>query len=277
MNRRVCFFLFLVLVISASFFSANAWAGEPVLNQNSIVDEGQRIKNVFLYGEDGVISGEVTDEVVVINGNLTLTRTARIHDRVFLIGGELNREPGAELGRGIFQVNLANENLNSLLLGLGTLALLELAKLFLALLIFLASLASLFMFKHRVARAKAMLGAKMFKTGLLGLFATIGLGLVFIALIVTVWGIPVAILLGIVLLILLPVGLGALNGMIGELLLKSFAWGQKPFYQVLIGSIFTVALFNFPVLGILWGVLVLIFTIGAFAASLLPENAGPNA
>jgi hypothetical protein len=275
MNRRLCFLL--ALVIAACFFSVKAWAAGPGFKQPSIVDEGQKIKNVFLYGEDGVISGEVTDEVVVINGNLTLTRTARIHDSVFLIGGELNREPGAELGRGIFQINLANENLNSLLLGLGTFALLELAKLFLALLIFLASLASLFMLKHRVARAKAMLETKMFKTGLLGLFAAIGLGLVFIALTVTVWGIPVAILLGILILILLPVGLGALNGMIGELLLKSFTWGQKPFYQVLIGSIFTVALFNFPVLGILWGALVLIFTIGAFAASLLPENAGPNA
>lgn len=275
MNRKVCFFL--VLVVLLSCFSVNAWAAEPILNQNKVVNEGQKVENVFLYSEDGIISGEVTDEVVVINGDLTLTKTARINDRVFLVGGKLTQEPGAVVGRGIYHINLANEKLNSLLLGVGAFALIELAKLFLGLLIFLASLASLFVLKTRVNRAKALLQTSMIKTGLLGLFATIGLGLVFTALTVTIWGIPVAILLGLVLLILLPVGLGALSAMLGGLLLKSFAWGEKPFYQVLIGSLFIVTLLNFPVFGILWGALLLIFAIGALAYSLLPGMVNYNA
>lgn len=269
MKRKGCFLL--VLVVLLSCFSVNAWATESIFNQNKVVNEGQKVENVFLYGENGIISGEVTDEVVVINGNLTLTSTARVKDMVFLVGGELTQEPGAEVGKGIFHINFANEKLNSLLLSAGAFALIELTRLFLALLTFLVSLASLFMLKNRVGKAKAMLQAKMLKVGLLGLFATIGLGLVVIALTVTIWGIPVAILLGLVLLILLPVGLGALSSIIGGLLLKSFAWGQKPFYQVLAGSLFIVALLNFPVLGILWGLLVLIFAIGGLASSFLPE------
>lgn len=274
MKRKVCFLL--VLLVLLSCFSVNAWATESIFNQDKVVNEGQKVENVFLYGEDGIISGVVTDEVVVINGNLTLTKTARVKDTVFLVGGKLIQEPGAEVGKGIFHFNFANENLNSLLLGVSAFGLIELAKLFLALLIFLVSLASLFVLKNRVRKAKTMLQAKMLKVGLLGLFATIGLGLVFIALTITIWGIPVVVLLGLVLLIFLPVGLGALSSIVGGLLLKSFAWGQKPFYQVLIGSLFIVALLNFPVLGILWGVLMLIFAIGALASSFLPEIVNSN-
>lgn len=274
MNRKGCFLL--VLVVLLSCFSVNAWADESIFSKNKVVNEGQKVENIFLYGEDGIISGEVTEEVVVINGDLNLTKTARIHDRVFLVGGKLTQEPGAKVGKGIYHINLANEK-SSLLLGVGAFALIELVKLFLALLIFLASLTSLFVLKNKVSKAKAMLQAKMLKTGLLGLFATIGLGLLFTALIVTIWGIPVAILLGLVLLILLPIGLGALSAMIGELLLRSFAWGEKPFYQVLIGSLFIVALLSFPVLGALWGVLILIFALGALATSLLPKKLDSNA
>lgn len=274
MIRKIWFLLLFVVLLN--FFSVGAWAAEPVFNQNKVVNEGQKVENVFLYGEDGIISGEVNDEVVVINGNLTLTKTARVKDMVFLIGGELTQEPGAEVRKGIFHLNFANENLNSLLLGAGAFILMEMAKLFLTLLTFLLSLASLFVFKNKVGKAKAMLQANMLKVGLLGMFATIGLGLVLIALTVTIWGIPAAVFLGLVILILLPVGLGALSFIIGGLLLKSFAWGQKPFYQVLIGSLFIVALLNFPVLGILWGVLVLIFAIGALASSLMPEKANSN-
>lgn len=271
----------LVVLVTLLFLSgthaAPASADEPFYQLNRVVQEGQRVENVFLYGEDGIIAGVVEDEVVVINGNLTLTKTARIRDRVFLIGGQLNQEQGAAVGKGIFHINLANENLNSLLLGAGAFVLLELAKLALALYVFLAGLISLFVLKNRVNRAKGALQSGTVKVGLLGFFGALGLGLVFLALVVTVWGIPLALLLGLLLLILLPVGLSALSLLAGELLLKNFAWGQKPFYQVLIGSLFLVALFNFPVLGVLWGILVLVFALGAVAASLLPGKGDHHA
>lgn len=275
MKRKICFLLILVVLLSC--FSFNAWAAESVFEHNKTVNEGQRVENVFLYGEDGIISGLVTDDVVVINGNLNLARTARVNGTVFLVGGKLTQEPGAQVGKGVFHINFANENFNSLLLGFCAFGLIELAKLLLAILIFLISLTSLFVFKNRVKKAKLMLQSNTQKVGLLGLFATIGLGLIFAALTVTIWGIPVAVLLGLILLILLSVGLGALSSVIGELLLKSFAWGQKPFYQVLIGSLFLVALLNFPALGMLWGILVFIFATGALASSLLPGKVNSDA
>ncbi|MDF9408891.1 MAG: hypothetical protein A4E52_01546 [Pelotomaculum sp. PtaB.Bin013] len=275
MKRRICFLLVLMALLSC--FSVNAFAVESVFEHSKTVNEGQRVENVFLYGEDGIISGFVTDDVVVINGNLNLTSTARVNGAVFLLGGELTQEPGAQVRKGFFHINLTNKNLNSLLLGVGAFGLIELAKMFLALLILLISLASLFVFKNRVKKAKLMLQSNTQKVGLMGLFATIGLGLIFAALTVTIWGIPVAVLLGLILLILLSVGLGALSSIIGELLLKSFDWGQKPYYQVLIGSLFLVAFLNFPALGILWGILVFIFATGALAASLLPGKVNSDA
>lgn len=270
MNRKIYFIL--ALVITLCCFSANAWAGETVIEHNKVVGEGQKVENVFLYGESGVISGDVTDEVVVINGDLTLTKTARIKDRIFLVGGRLTQEPGAVVGKGIYQINLSSGNLNSLLLGLGAFALIESARLFLGLLIFLASLASLYVLKNRVQRAKTFLQADILKTGLLGLFAAIGLTLVFLALTITIIGIPVAVLLGLALLILLPVGLGALSMTLGGLVLKSFPWGEKPFYQVLFGSLLIVTLLNFPVFGALWGAIIFIFAIGALASSFIPPR-----
>lgn len=270
MNRKMYFVL--ALAITLCCFSVNARAGETVVVHNNIVNERQKVENVFLYGENGIISGDVTDEVVVINGDLTLTKTARIKDRVFLVGGKLTQEPGAVVGKGIYQINLSSRNLNSLLLGVGAFALIELAKLFLGLLIFLASLVSLYVLKNRVHRAKTFLQAGIIKTGLLGLFATIGLTLVFMALTVTIIGIPVAILMGLALLILLPVGLGALSMTLGGLILKSFPWGEKQFYQVLFGSLFIVTLLNFPVFGVLWGAIILIFAIGALASSFIPQK-----
>ncbi|MFZ5597401.1 MAG: hypothetical protein ACOY31_10375 [Bacillota bacterium] len=271
MNRKM--YLVLALAILLTCFSAGARAEEAVPGHNNVVNEGQKVKNVFLYGENGIISGEVTDEVVVINGDLTLTGTARIKDRVFLLGGKLTQEPGAVVGEGIYQINLSSENLNSLLLGVGAYSLIELVKLFLGVLIFLTSLASLYALKNRVNRAKYFLQTNIIKTGLLGLFATIGLSLVFIALTVTIIGIPVAILMGLALLILLPVGLGALGITLGELLLKSFSWGEKQFYQVLFGSLFIVTLLNFPVLGVLWGAVILIIAVGALASSFISRGA----
>lgn len=268
MRQKVWLFLLVLLLISC--FSVNAWAAEPFYNLNQIVTEGQKVENVFLYGENGLISGEVADEVVVINGNLTLTKTARVKDRVFVVGGKLTQEPGATVGKGIFHINLDNKNLNSLLLGFGAFALIELGKLALALYVFLAGLIAYFAFKARVNRAQRLLQTNMLKTGLLGFFAAIGLGLIMLALTITVWGIPVAIFLVLLVLAVIPIGLGALNLMTGELLLKSFAWGQKPFYQMLIGSLFMVALFNFPVLGILWGLLILAFSLGAFSLGVMP-------
>jgi hypothetical protein len=268
MSRKI--WLLLLLLLFLSFFPGNVWAEQGLTNKTMIIFENQKVDNVFLYGKDGIISGEVTDEVVVINGNLTLTNTARIKDRIFLLGGELTQEPGAQVGKGIFHISLANENLNSLLLGVGAFIFIELMKLFLALFILSASLISAFLFKTRVNQTKVILQKSFIKTGLLGLLATLGLGLILVALTVTIIGIPIAVLLGIMLIFLLPIGLGALSLIVGELLLTGIAWGNKSFYQVLTGSLFIAALLNFPLLGVFWGIVIFVLALGSLAVSLLP-------
>jgi hypothetical protein len=268
MSRKMWLLIFLVLILT--IFSGNVYAKQNITKNTKILHEGQITRDVFLFGEDGVISGTVKDEVVVINGDLILTGTADIKDRVFIVGGKLTREPGAKVGEGIFHVNLKHQTLNSLLLGFGAFIAIELGKLCLGLLAILASVTALFLVKSRVNRAKAALQTNFIKTGLLGLLATIGSTMVVFALTITIWGIPVAILLGAIIIVLLSIGMGALSLIFGELLLRSFNLEQNSFIQVLVGSLFIVALSNFPVFGALWGIMVFIFAMGALALSLLP-------
>lgn len=274
MNRKIGFLLLLVLFLAG--FTGNAYAEKNIAKHTKVIHEGQITRDVFLFGEDGIISG-TTDEVVVINGNLTLTSTANIKDRVFIVGGKLTREPGAKVGEGVFHVNLRHETLNSLLLGLGAFIGIELGKLCLGVLIILASLTALLLVKTRVDRAKKALETNFMKTGLLGLLATIGSAMIFFALIVTIWGIPVAILLGTIIIALISIGMGALSLIFGELLLRSYSWGQKPYIQVFAGSISIVTLSNFPVFGAVWGIMVFVFALGALALSILPGRTDFNA
>ncbi|HEX3011575.1 MAG TPA: hypothetical protein VHQ70_05970 [Syntrophomonadaceae bacterium] len=251
---------------------SNAGAEQFQPKHIKVVHEGQKTNNVYLLGEDGIIAGTVKDEVVVINGNLTLTSTANVKDRVFIIGGKLIREPGAKIGKGIFHLNLGHDNLNSLLLGLGAFIAIELGKLFLTVLIIFASLAALFLVRNRINRARSALQRHFTKTGLLGLLAATGSGLIIMALMITIWGIPAAVILACAILIVLNIGVGALSLIVGAFLLKNYPWGQEPYIQVLIGSLFIAALLNFPVLGMLWGGLIFIFALGASALSILPER-----
>lgn len=268
MNRKLWFLVTLVFILAG--FSGSAAAAPNQDKHTKVVHEGQTTRDVFLLGEDGIISGTVTDEVVVIKGNLTLTSTADIKDRVFIIGGKLTREPGAKVGEGVFHVNLQQDTLNSLLLGVGAFMGLELGKLCLGILIIIGSLMSLLLVKTHVNRGKSALQTQFVKTGLLGMLAAVGLSFLIIALIITIWGIPAALLLGAIIIILQSIGIGALSLLIGELLLKNYIWGQKPATQVLVGSLCIISFLNFPVFGMLWGIIIFIFAMGALTVSFVP-------
>jgi len=268
MNRKICLMVFLLLILN--LFSTNVLAAQDLTNKTVVIYENQKVDNVFLFGKDGIISGEVNDEVIIINGNLTLTKTARIKDRIFILGGELTQEPGARVEKGIFYISLSNKDLNSILLGIAAFIIIEVGKLLLALFILFVSFLSALLLKSRIDKTKAILQKNFIKTGLLGLLAAIGLVSALIASMVTIIGIPIAILLGIIFIILLSIGLGPLSLIIGELLLKSFTWSNnKPTLQILIGSLFIISLLNFPILGIFWGLAIFSLAIGTLILSFL--------
>jgi hypothetical protein len=239
------------------------------------VDHHQRVEDFFLFGGDGTISGEV-GEAVVIMGDLTLTKTARVRDHVFVIGGRLRLEPGAQIDEGIVHIDAGERTLNSLVLGLGTFAGLELGKLALDVIIIVFCLLYFLLARKQVMAAKQILQDNFVKTGTLGLFASLGLVLILAALSITIIGIPVAAFLMLVVLLLLPVGLAALSLIFGEIVLTGTMPDQNPLLQTLAGALILVAFLSFPVLGLVWGGLVFIMSLGATASIIISHRSSPG-
>jgi hypothetical protein len=86
------------------------WAAMPMTNGNIVnfgdteVPLGFTVKNVLVIGGNAIIDGTINDEVVVINGNLTLKSTANVHDRAIVLGGNLVADDGAYIGKGVFRI-----------------------------------------------------------------------------------------------------------------------------------------------------------------------------
>lgn len=62
------------------------------------------VHNIVVVGGNLTIAGNVSDEVVVINGNAILKPTANIHDRIVVIGGDIKAEDGSTVGKGIYRI-----------------------------------------------------------------------------------------------------------------------------------------------------------------------------
>ncbi len=239
-------------------------------DQNT-VGEGQSVDRVFLYGKDGVISGQVREIVVVINGNLTLTSTANVKDRVLIIGGNIVQEPGAQVGRGIMQLDLKGKNLNSLLLAGAAFIGLEVVKILLAIFIVLASIIYLFLAKNKVAKARDSIEKQLVKVGILGILAGLGITLCLTALAVTIIGIPLAILLALIIILLAPIGFTALGLILGKLMLGHTGLGKTELSPAFFGSLIIIAFLISRIRGIV-GNIVNGPGVGALAMSIMPEK-----
>lgn len=262
--------VFVLMVLLMMGGTMRVRAAENYFNQTE-VKQNQWVENFFLYGKDGIISGEVSDDVIVINGNLTLTATAKVKD-VFVIGGEINQEPGAKIRKGIYNINLGLEHLNTWLSYLVLFFTLEAVKFVLSIFILLVCFLAMLTVRRKVVQAKDSIRERLVSTGLLGLSTFIALLLLTAASLFAGWGIPVAIALGVLTIILAAVGLAGLSLIFGELLSASFSWGKSEIAQSFFGLLLIVTLINFPLAGLLWGFLVLLLGLGGAVRSFFPHK-----
>ena len=75
-----------------------AAAAEPRSSASVTVGVDQQARDVIVIGAPVHIAGTVTDDVVVIGGDLTIDATARIHHDVYVLGGTLVRDPSSHVG-----------------------------------------------------------------------------------------------------------------------------------------------------------------------------------
>lgn len=103
----VSLFLTLALIV---MLAVPVWASAPLTDGNIVnfgdteVPVGTTVKNVLVIGGNTTIEGTVSDEVLVINGNLALMPTASVRDHAIVLGGNLQTEEGAHIGKGVLRI-----------------------------------------------------------------------------------------------------------------------------------------------------------------------------
>lgn len=268
MNRPVTFCLLAIFVL---YLTTPVWAATKIANptniiayQESLVPEGQTVNNVLLIGKDGIIAGTVKDEVIVIRGSVTIKNTARVSDRVFVIGGDIKQEPGAKVGKGVFNISTSSTIINSLILGLLTFLGIEIVKLVLSICVIFAALIVVVVAPNIAEKSADKLRSGTLKSAVLGVLALISFSLLISTLVSSVWGIPLALLITLLMLFLLVIGFTGMVLVFGDLFRKGAnLTAQSNLIMKCIGSLMLVAMLNLPIVGVLWGLVVIALALGS--------------
>lgn len=205
-------------------------AGGPV-----VIERGQRVDTAVAYGGEVVVEEDavVDEDAVAFGGDVVLKRGALVKGDAVSFGGQVVKEEGAEvrgdtvafvasgLGASVMkgvakthgrvQEEVAEEEANEAR-GFGA-----------RLAFFLVQFAVLFglgfvvmmLFPQRMKTLEATVGAEPGKSGVIGLLGLLASGPLTLLLVVTIIGIPVAMLLWAAVALVVPVGLAAVASAVG--------------------------------------------------------------
>lgn len=232
------------------------------------------VKNVVVVGGDVTIAGKVRDEVVVINGNVRLAATANIRDRVIVLGGDLLTEDGVYIGKGIFRIG-GNFPFAATIISVATVILL----LWSINVLFTVGLAVLPLFfawgwKKGVLDLSEITRTSPLKAVIVGILG--GLAALFIMLIfaITLFGIPVACFLAILLILAVVAGLSGICHAVGQIFPIAFNGTERSvFINTLCGSMELALAFNIPLAGTLILLLSCIAALGAVLIKFFTQKA----
>src|SRR5262245_25508176 len=99
--RRPCahgwFLLTALLVGLLAWASAYAAQSDPASRPGMVVGPDQTLEAVIAFGVSVEVAGTVTEAVIVIGGDVRLAGTAHILGDIFVLGGTLEQDPGAQV------------------------------------------------------------------------------------------------------------------------------------------------------------------------------------
>ena len=104
--------VFIFLAVSGLATNVNAKEIPWFHNQKTIVSwknvvlpEGSTVKHLIVIGGDATVNGRVNDEVVVIDGDVTIGSTGYVKDNVTAVGGTVKQESGSFVGKASCHLN----------------------------------------------------------------------------------------------------------------------------------------------------------------------------
>ena len=223
------------------------------------VDRDEIVEEVVVIGGNATINGEVDGELTVIGGNATLGPEAVIRDDVAIVGGTLNRAPGAVIeGRiqnvavgeegwrggnfpGMVRDTIFRDTLGRVGSFAGTLLRIGLLALF--------ALAIAAFGRSHVERIAERLSADPLRSGLAGFLGQVlflpVLLVTIVILAVSIIGIPLLVLVPFAIMLLMVVALVGFTGVsyhVGGLLAGRFGWTERGSYVAVVLGVLAIAL-----------------------------------
>ncbi|SDO32413.1 hypothetical protein SAMN04487897_1128 [Paenibacillus sp. yr247] len=265
-------FIFIALVFCALMFTipTNAMAKGIFEHQDTVVPANQVVDDVVVVGADTTIWGTVNDSVIIFNGNLNLKASAKVNGFVLVVGGKIQQEQGALISDEIINLSFDKATQNSLLIGGGLVIGSWLLQLTVSIILILLPVLTILMLKQHiqpfVVHARQSPGRLLY----IGFFSSLILIALNVLLLVTIIGIPVAILILVLTLLTFVIGLAALSMLVGERIQGTF--GRSNWVISLTGSILLVSLMNIPLVGVILFLGILLFSIGIMTLWMLEKT-----
>lgn len=248
MKKQIKLFTALFTLILLFTCSSTISAESTIIrDEPTTFPAGKTIDNIIIYGHDVKVSGHVKTSIIVVNGDLEITGKANIHGYILVLGGKIHQTKGANVPPEVIQLDFQNESLNGLLLGLITLTGFTLVKFGISIIsIIILFLIGVFSKDRSFERAER-LSMNPKRLLLIGGITTILSTFLLMLLSLSIFGIPVVILIMIPILVFWYTSFAAIATMIGENIALN---SDKPQWIFLITGIFIViSILNFPVIG----------------------------
>lgn len=262
---------FLVIAMQTTLFKSSALAnssgvlpdGTLIRHADTVISPSQTVEEVVVVGHNVTVQGRVTDNLIVINGNVYLTKTAKT-GLILDIGGQVTSEPGAKV-QNMVSLWFKGPFQNSLAVGSVGMLLVWALRVVVSVLLLAIPVVISFFIKPWQGVMMNSLRDSARKAGFAGLLTTVlalGLGMLFA---ITVIGIPIAVFVFVVYVFLGLIGLSLVSVWIGEFATRGQLDEKPKWLQSLIGATFLMAFSNIPLFGPL--LLMVVWLLGNGAVS----------
>jgi len=239
----------LSLIIICMGHPASAFGGDLIQNDRATVNKGQTVDNVVVFGNDATIKGHVRGSVIIIDGDLSIEKTAQIKDVVLVIGGDISQDKGAKVSDEVIDFKFGNgASLGFIIAGILLLTSWGL-RLGFSLLFIVVVMITLLIMRNKTDNFERVVKERPLRVILIGAVSGVLLFVIGLLLSVTIIGIPVALLLFLFWLIFFFIGLSAASQMISRFIVRYEH--RQPWLNGLFGALVLVGFINIPFLGCL--------------------------
>ncbi|WP_028775397.1 hypothetical protein [Shimazuella kribbensis] len=216
-------------------------------NKGLFIPSQQKVDHIVEFGSDVTLSGSV-HEIIVVGGNLHITKTAHVGELVLVIGGKITQEPGAKVTDEVFHLSFDNQLANNLLITSSFLFGWWFFRLSVSLLLLLLPIiTALVAKKHYIDSIVTKIRLDFKQIMWVGIAVSLLLLGIVSLLFISVIGIPLLFIVAMIIALFSILSLTAISVMIGEQILLTR--GREKWLTVAIGSTIFASAINFPLIG----------------------------